>query len=125
MNIYVPGYSVISSSGYCRLINRASYNDNPAKCSKIYVRQQSICKELCTFLNFCAGYTYDSGRNNYCTLYSSNKNVKCPSGFNYRDGDVVETSKDLEGMHNQAPDNTCYGKNSGEMNFRNMGLLYL
>ena len=120
MNICVSGYKVITSSGYCRDINRKSNGDNPARCEKIYVRQQSICEELCTFLSWCVGYGYEFNTNNYCTLYSSNKNVNCPNGFNYRDGDVVETANDLEGI--PASDIACYGKNSGEIKLRPQSL---
>ena len=117
MNFYLPDYSVITSNGFCRNVNRKSINDNPARCQKIYVRQESICKDFCTFLSWCVGYAYDFGNNNYCTLYASNKDFKCPSGFTtYRNADVVETANDLEAIYYN--NYACYGKNSGEIGLR-------
>ena len=51
----------------------------------------------------------------HCSLITSDKDTKCPSGWNFKDKDnpIVETAKDLVAIGWSTYD-SCYAKISGE-----------
>ena len=119
--MYFSGYSEVKDSkdrsGFCRRVNWNNTYLNPPRCYKDSYSNLGSCEEFCTALSSCVSYHYQDHPQNgkiHCNLITSDKDTKCPSGWNFKDkhNAIVQTANDLVAIPSTI--NRCYKKISGE-----------